>query len=135
MKYSIAIVICLLCLALPAFAADDKTKQELIDLDKKWGEAGLSGDTKTISALIAEDVVSVDGNGVSGKAQVLAEAPPADRSGGYQPGDYKVHFLNDQTAIMTHGTKGSDQHWSLHVWAKRDGRWQVIATSSVPVEE
>jgi hypothetical protein len=50
-----------------------------------------------------------------------------------EPTDYKVTFINPDTAIMTHGTKGTDAHYSLHVWSRKSGTWQVVATSTTPV--
>ena len=46
---------------------------------------------------------------------------------------YKVTFINSDTAIMTHGTKGADAHYSLHVWSRKGGTWQIVATSTTPV--
>lgn len=132
MRTMTMVLLCALWLGLPLFAADDKAKQALIDLDKKWGEAGTRGDSTTVGSLLADDVISVDGTGVVGKAELLAESPPEEAGAKYEPENYKVHFLDEDTAIMTHSTRGSDPHWSMHVWAKRDGRWLVVATSSTP---
>ena len=49
--------------------------------------------------------------------------------------EYQVRFLDDETAVMTHRASAPDPHWSMHVWAKRDGAWQVVATMSTPIEE
>ena len=46
-----------------------------------------------------------------------------------QPTGFKVMFLNPDTAIMTHATKGADAHYSLHVWSRKGGTWQIVATS------
>jgi hypothetical protein len=37
--------------------------------------------------------------------------------------------MNPDTAIMTHATKGADAHYSLHVWSRKGGTWQIVATS------
>ena len=114
--------------AAAARAADDT--DALIALDKQWGESAVQGD-KTVSAkLLADKVVSVDESGVMGKQGVLADMKPAPAGTRYEPTDYKVTFINPDTAIMTHGTKGADTHYSLHVWSRKGGTWQVIATST-----
>ena len=117
----------LVMFAAAARAADDT--EALIALDKQWGESVLTGD-KTVSAkLLADKIVSVDQNGVMGKQEMLADIKPAPAGTRYEPTGYKVTFMNPDTAIMSHGTKGADAHYSLHVWSRKGGTWQIIATS------
>jgi len=117
----------LVMFAAAARAADDT--EALIALDKQWGESVLTGD-KTVSAkLLADKIVSVDQNGVMGKQEMLADIKPAPAGSRYEPTGYKVTFMNPDTAIMTHSTKGTDAHYSLHVWARKGDTWQIVATS------
>jgi hypothetical protein len=113
-----------------AHAADDT--DALIKLDKQWGESGIKGDTTALAKFLADNLVSVTEKGVRGKQGELADSPPAPAGSRYEPTDYKVTFLNPDTAIMTHGTKGTDAHYSLHVWSRKAGTWQVVATSTTP---
>jgi len=115
-----------------AYAADDTNT--LIALDKQWGESGVKGDTSVPAKLLADKVVSVTETGVRGKQGELADAKPEPAGTRYEPTDYKVTFINPDTAIMTHGTKGTDAHYSLHVWSRKGGTWQVIATSTTPAK-
>ena len=115
-----------------AHAADDTNT--LIALDKQWGESGVKGDTSAVAKLLAEKVVSVSQSGVRGKQAELADTKAEPAGTRYEPTDYKVTFINPDTAIMTHGTKGTDAHYSLHVWSRKGGTWQVIATSSTPAK-
>jgi len=110
-----------------AYAADDT--DALIALDKQWGESGVKGDTTVAAKLLADKVVSVTESGVRGKQGELADMKPAPAGTHYEPTDYKVTFINPDTAIMTHGTKGADAHYSLHVWSRKGGTWQIVATS------
>ena len=113
-----------------AEAADDT--DALIALDKQWGESGVKGDTTVAAKLLADKVVSVTGSGVRGKQGELADMKPEPAGTRYEPTEYKVTFINPDTAIMTHGTKGADAHYSLHVWSRKGGTWQVVATSTTP---
>ena len=122
----------LVMFAATAHAADDT--EALIALDKQWGESIVKGDTTVSAKLLADKVVSVDQNGMTGKQEMLADIKPAPAGTRYEPTGYKVTFMNPDTAIMTHGTKGSDTHYSLHVWARKGGTWQVIATSTTPAK-
>ena len=117
----------LVMFAATAHAADDT--EALIALDKQWGESIVKGDTTVSAKLLADKVVSVDQNGVTGKQEMLADIKPAPAGTRYEPTGYKVTFMNPDTAIMTHGTKGADAHYSLHVWSRKGGTWQIVATS------
>lgn len=123
----VASATCLVMFAAAARAADDT--EALIALDKQWGESAIKGDKTVSEKLLADKVVSVDENGVMGKQAMLADLKPAPAGTRYEPSDYKVTFMNPDTAIMTHGTKGTDAHYSLHVWSRKGGTWQIIATS------
>jgi hypothetical protein len=122
----------LVTFAATARAADDT--EALIALDKQWGESIVKGDTTVSAKLLADKVVSVDQNGVMGKKDVLADIKPAPAGTRYEPTDFKVTFLNPDTAIMTHGTRGADAHHSLHVWSRKGGTWQIVATSTTPAK-
>ena len=117
----------LVMFAAAAHAADDT--EALIALDKQWGESIVKGDATVSEKLLADKIVSVDQNGVMGKKEMIADIKPAPAGTRYEPSGYKVTFMNPDTAIMTHGTKGGDAHYSLHVWARKGGTWQIGATS------
>jgi hypothetical protein len=117
----------LLMFAVAARAADET--ETLIALDKQWGESIVKGDKTVSEKLLAEKVISVDENGVMGKQAVVADIKPAPAGTRYEPTGYKVTFMNPDTAIMTHATKGTDAHYSLHVWSRKGGTWQIVATS------
>jgi hypothetical protein len=126
----VALATLLVMFTATAEAADDT--DALIALDKQWGESGVKGDTTVAAKLLADKVVSVTGSGVRGKQGELADMKPEPAGTRYEPTDYKVTFINPDTAIMTHGTKGADAHYSLHVWSRKGGTWQVVATSTTP---
>jgi hypothetical protein len=121
----------LLVMFIAGTAAADDT-DALIALDKQWGESVVKGDTAVSAKVLADNVVSVTASGVTGKQGTFAEMRPAPVGTRYEPTDFKVTFINPDTAIMTHGTKGTDVHYSLHVWSRKSGTWQVIATSTTP---
>ena len=120
-----------------AFAVSGANADEsaaLIKLDKAWGMAQSPGD---VESLFTSNFIAVDEDGVSGKADLLkamaSDDPPA---GPYVAGDYKVEFMDSNTAVMTHSAgSGDDAHWSMHVWRKNGGKWQVAATASVEADD
>ncbi len=117
-----------------AFALQN-AKQELIDLDKKWGEASLKGDKATIDGLLADNLLSLSPEGVGGKAQAMDITAASDVTS-YDADEYKVMMLGDDAAVMIHriGAGTEEAFRSLHVWAKQDGKWKVVATTGVSVE-
>jgi hypothetical protein len=129
-RITVALATLLVMFTAAAAAADDT--EALIALDKQWGESAVKGDTTVSAKILADKVVSVTESGVKGKQGTLADLKPAPAGARYEPTDYKVTFINPDTAIMTHGTKGADAHYSLHVWSRKSGTWQVIANSETP---
>jgi len=118
----------------------------LIALDKTWGEANTAGDATALQEILADDLVA------SGPAGIVDKAVAIDQSVGLAKGrkemsltsdNFVIRWIGPDTAVMTHrsvltyrpGRKTrSEEHYSLHVFTKRDGRWKVVATQFVPVE-
>jgi hypothetical protein len=127
------IVACIFCLLMAGTMANADESDALVQLDKEWGEAEGPA---VLEALLADDILALDLEGVGSKAQMLEAAANDDAATGqYVAGDYDVRFLSKDVAVMIHSAGEPDPHWSMHVWQKRDGKWQVAATATVPVEE
>lgn len=128
-------------------ATTPNAEQELIAIDKQWGDAGLKGDSAVLERILADDFIGNSPTGVATKAQNIAEAKtnaPNITNATYVADEYTVRFLDPNTAVMTHravekglnkGKEYSDQHLSMHVWVKRDGRWQVVASQATPIPQ
>ena len=124
---------CVICLIMTGALANADDSDALIQLDKEWGE---SQGAETLENLLADDIVALGAEGMAGKAQMVEDAASADpASGPYVAGDYQVNFLSEDIAVMVHSAGDPDPHWSMHVWQKQDGKWQVAATATVPIEE
>src|ERR1044072_7879612 len=115
---------------LTAFAtvANAGDKEDLIALDKQWAETGMKGDNTAAEKILSDQIVSVTEQGVGGRKEELASYQAAPSGTRYEATDYKVIFLNPDTAVMTHGTKRSDAHYRLHVWSRKGRNWPVVAT-------
>lgn len=123
----LAVTLCLL--GANALAGDEDA---LIELDKKWGNATLTGDMDTVAALLSDDLVAISPDGVGGKTEEMANQDEFEEGAVYTPTDFEVTFLDEHTAVMTHSTTGENAHHSLHVWSDKGGSWQVIATANTP---
>jgi hypothetical protein len=127
--------------------SSSSAEQELVGLDKEWGEAGLRGDTEALGRILADDFMGASPTGIATKAQSIAEAKTGAANitnATYTADEYTVRFLDPNTAVMTHravekglnkGKEYTDQHRSMHVWVKRNGRWQVVASQATPIPQ
>ena len=150
MKRSLAIT--LLCTAV-ALAVSTQAKdvpndvqQALISVDKQWGEAG--GDTAKLDKIIGDNLVAIGSKGeAQNKQQMIADNKAISagvQNASYTPDEFKFEMLSPDVVVMTHRgtTKGmqnnkevTESHRSLHVFQKRDGRWQVVANAQLPISE
>ena len=124
----------------PAAAADD----EIRALEKEWSQAVIAGNIAKVDALLGKDLIYGHASGiVESKDQYMAKL----RGGAQRYEEIEYH---DTTAKMygdtavVHGhvrmagkTKGepfNNEVMMLHVWVKRDGRWQLAAhqTAQMP---
>lgn len=110
------------------------TDDELIALDKQWAESVMKGDVAAAEKMLSDPMVSVTQEGIGGRTEEIAGYKMAPAGEKYAPTNYKVTFLTPDIAVMTHATKGSDAHNSMHVWMRKGGKWQVVATSTTPVK-
>ena len=136
-RIGIMMVLALAIVAVIAVAAHHEG-EELIALDKEWGAAAPGeAAVSAIKKIIADDAVVISGTGIVSKADMIEEAAQPDDSpaGPYMADHFSVKMLSDDIAVMTHHAGDPDPHWSMHVWQKKDGGWQVVASATVPVEE
>ena len=112
--------------------ADDKT--DLIARDKAWGAAGVKGDKEAVAKLLADNLVSVSDQGVTDKKGEVAARERVPAGTKYESTEYRGSFPEKETGVMTHRTTGAEAHYSMHVWSRKSGQWQVVATSTTPVK-
>ncbi len=148
MKRILAITLLCTAVALVGSAqAKDVPKdlqQTLISLDKEWGEAG--GDTAKLDKIYGDNLLAVGTKGEAQDKQQLIADNKATSAGvqnaSYMADEYKFEMLSPDVVVMTHRgtTKGmqngkevTESHRSLHVFQKRDGRWQVVANAQISI--
>jgi hypothetical protein len=147
-----SLVITLLCTAVALVVSTqakdvpNDVQQALISVDKQWGEAG--GDTAKLDKIIGDNLVAVGSKGEAQNKQQMVADNKATSTGvqnaSYTADEYKFEMLSPDVVVMTHRgtTKGmqngkevTESHRSLHVFQKRDGRWQVVANAQLPISE
>jgi ketosteroid isomerase-like protein len=126
-------------------AMSGSAEQELTQLDREWTQASVSGDASILESVLADDYSTT---GTSGNAITKAEAIAELKSGATKlesndTDNYKVRVFGD-TAVMTHdgvrkgqrqGQAFTERYRSLHVFVKRGGRWQVVASQGTTLPQ
>ena len=149
MKKIMTIVLLTIVSAGFAIAQNSADEQELIKLDKEWSAAIERGDREALNRIVADDYT--DRGGAENKTQYIEQAmkDKADddlnlKNAASAPANYAVKFKGGEMAVMTHITVGkgeykgksfTDYTRSIHIWMKRGGRWQVVASESNPIPD
>ena len=147
--FSAALALASLSLALGQASSGQATRsrveQELIALDRAWGEAAQRGDMAALERILAPEYVSVNplGRTVT-RAEDLADiranaGTPSTITATFD--DYTVQAHGD-FAVLTHRTRqtGTEngqpvnrEGRTMHAFVRRNGRWQVIYSQTTPV--
>jgi hypothetical protein len=148
MKRILAITLLCTAVALVASAQAQNVpkdlQQTLISLDKEWGNSGT--DTAKLDKIYGDNLIAVGTKGeAQDKKQLIADNAATSagvQNASYVADEYKFEMLSPDVVVMTHRgtTKGmkdgkevTESHRSLHVFQKRDGRWQVVANAQIPI--
>lgn len=115
--------------------------RELVALDEEWSKVYSKsdpGNEAILERILADEYMYVEHDGrITNKAQDIAflkTLGPATESDAANT-DYRVHVYGD-TAVLTHHSvdtrkAGGQDHrthtLALHVFVKRDRRWQLVA--------
>ena len=121
-------------------APSQQVQQQLIALDKQWGEAGK--DTATLNKILSDKMIALGQKGeAQGRAEQIA-ASTSTPSSGYVADEHKFEMLTPDVVVMTHrgtatttegGQQVKESHRSLHVFQRVNGNWQVVASAQVPI--
>ena len=149
MKKLLAITFLTVLSTVCIFAQNGADEQELIRMDKEWSAAMERGDRDALNRIIADDFTTR--NGAWNKAQYIEQAIKDKANDDINlknatsvPLNYSVKFKGAEMAVMTHFTIGkgeykgksfTDYSRSIHVWMKRGGRWQVVASEGAPIPD
>jgi hypothetical protein len=120
-------------------APSQQVQQELIALDKKWGETVDKG---MLDKMLADNMLSVGPKGEGGGKKEQIASIVGTPTSGYVADEHKFEMLGPDTVVMSHrGTSTSmeggkpvkESHRSLHVFQRVQGTWQVVASSTTPI--
>lgn len=131
-----------------ASSKDERTKQELMQLERDIGKANISRDYAFFDRVEAEEFIFTDsGGGVTTKKEdlegVKAPANPDSKLLSYDVDDMKV-TLYGKMAVVTGRTRtkgvNKGQEWTSQsrftdVFMWRDNRWQIVAGHSSRIRQ
>ncbi|MCB2409007.1 nuclear transport factor 2 family protein [Hymenobacter lucidus] len=122
----------------------EKTKAELIQLDRDWGAATVTNDLDFVKSLVADDCLFTEADGmVATKAEMIKDMESGkSKTASNQPTEYNVRLYGPDMAVIRHnitttGTENgkdvSGEYRRMHVLVRREGRWVVVDSQSVRV--
>ena len=129
-----------------AFVGEDQTRDvasELTQIEHRLVRAWIDGDRKTVDSILASDWSVIDLTGrVLTKAQVMQEFGSRDRrieSGSVD--DLNVRVFGEITVVTGRsvltgtyqGKQASVVQRFTDVFARRDGRWQAVASQGTQI--
>ena len=127
-------------------ASTDALARTLIALEAARRDALVGDDMVRLAELVADDVVHVHTTGiVHGKAELLDHAGRFLQFVEVKRGPLRVRPLGADAAVMTGPMtnivrrRGHDEQVEVNafvtqVWARRDGRWQIVSFHAVRVQ-
>lgn len=139
--------------AAPVKAVEDPkaVEAELIKMEQEWAAAAESHNAEAVKRIVAEDAVIVypDGAAATKADEVRAIESGAITADEWQLLEPKATLINPDTAYLTGRSvlkNGkykdpnsprpidiSGEYRFLNIYAKRDGKWQVVASQATKV--
>jgi ketosteroid isomerase-like protein len=128
-----------LAVAAPAVvgAAEDAT-QELVRIERAWRKARVNGDIPFLERLYAKElrILGTDGSVIERDTDISLFASGKVRPEFIEAEDLRVSHYRD-VAVVTgvdhlkgtyNGVQGEGRVRFTHVFVRRDGRWQLVAS-------
>jgi ketosteroid isomerase-like protein len=124
----------------PAATQTGSAEQELLKLEREWLDAYTKRDVAAMERIEADDFIITFPNGqMSNKAQQvesLKRAAPAGPPPQFHTEETRVRLMGDVAILMgivvgkwqANGKEVVERNRYTDVWAKRGGRWQVVAS-------
>jgi ketosteroid isomerase-like protein len=136
--FAVGLVVLAFGVAILAQTQAESVEQELIKLEKEWGNALVNRGVAFLDGIFADDYIGTDSEGnVLTRAQEMASV----RSGDYVLismvlDDIRVHVYGDTAVYFGRSTdkaqyKSKDvsgQYRWTDTWVKHAGRWQCVAS-------
>ena len=122
--------------------SDQQQVVQLIrQMNEEWVRAFLEGDAATLDRIMADDFAFTYPLEGDDKAQFISDLVSGAMKAEYLARDHVNVCVYGSTAVLTcrdhakwmyNGRELSGYYKTLHVYAERDGRWQLVAVQACP---
>ncbi len=122
---------------------EHKTEDVLVALEHEWAQAVLENDMEKLERIVGQEYTLAANNFPGGRTRLSRQEWMATVSlyevHSYDFGDILVHSYEGAAVVLASldlraSVQGEDRSGSFaltDVWVKREGRWQVVARSSI----
>jgi hypothetical protein len=123
------------------------TEDELVALEHEWAQAIVDNDMDELERIVAREYTLAANNFPGGRTrlgrQEWMDTVPVYEVNSYEFANVVVHTYEDAAVVLADlelgaTVRGEDRSGAFtvtDVWVKRDGRWQVVARSSIFVAQ
>jgi ketosteroid isomerase-like protein len=125
-------------------ATDSQIEHDVRRMNSEWVAALVHGDTATLEGIMARDCTFTYPLEGDGRDQFIADVGSGDLNVESMTRDNVEVRVFGQTAVLTgvdtskwlykgHVIEG--YYRTIHVYAERDGRWQLVAIQACPIAQ
>lgn len=127
-----------------SLASHARVAQELRQINEQWVEALQRRDTATLDRIMADDFMFAYPLEGDDKAQFIADIESGELSVEAMSRERVNVRVHGETAILTgrdrarwhyKGRSIVGQYQAIHVYARREGRWQLVAAQVCPCSQ
>ena len=125
----------------PRRVSDHQVALALREMNEEWVKAFVEGDAATLDRIMAEDFAFTYPLEGDDKTQFISDLVSGAMKAEYLTRDHVNVCVYGSTAVLTcrdhakwtyNGREFAGYYKTLHVYAERDGRWQLVAVQSCP---
>ena len=138
-------ILVLAFLVRPILRGDGDAEQELIRIETAWRKARVEGDIPFLESLYAKElrITGADGSVIERDTDISLFASGKIRPEFIEAEDMRVSLYRD-VAVVTgrdhlkgsyKGSQGEGRVRFTHVYVRRDGRWQLVASQGTWVQD
>ncbi len=119
------------------------TEDELVALEHEWAQAIVENDMEKLERIVGQEFTLAANNFPGGRTRLSRQewmaTVPVYEVHSHEFSDFVVHSYGEAAVVLADlelrgSVQGEDRSGSFaltDVWVERDGRWQVVARSSI----
>jgi ketosteroid isomerase-like protein len=124
--------------------SDNETERSLRQMNSEWVDAFVKRDTKALDRIMADDCTFIYPLEGDSKQQFISDIETGDLVAESMTRENVEVRIYGQTAVVTgldtcrwkyKGHEIAGYYRTVHVYAQRDGRWQVVAIQACPINK